>query len=133
MSGWLAIAAGVTIAAGTYLSLSRDILRTVVGISLIGIAANLVLFAMGRPGVSAPPLIEQGRDVLDASRANPLPQALVLTAIVIGFALTCFSFVLILAVKQRIGVADSDALNDAEPPPGPDGKPTFFEQNREGD
>jgi multicomponent Na+:H+ antiporter subunit C len=132
MSGWLAVVAGITIAAGTYLSLSRDILRTVVGISLIGIAANLVLFAMGRPGVGGPPFIAKGQDALDATGANPLPQALVLTAIVIGFALTCFSFVLILAVKQRIGVADSDALEEAEPPPGPEGKPAFFEEPEEG-
>ena len=133
MSGWVAVAAGIAMAAGTYLSLSRDILRTVVGISLIGIAANLVLFAMGRPGVSAPPLIEKGSDVLEATRANPLPQALVLTAIVIGFALTCFSFVLVLAVKQRIGVADSDDLEEAEPPPGPGGEPAFFDEQTGGD
>lgn len=123
MTGFLALAAGVTLAAGVYLSLSRDLLRCVVGVSVVGVAANLVIFTMGRPGATPPPLIPAGRAVLEEGAANPLPQALVLTAIVIGFALTCFSLVLVLAVKQRTGVADGDALRVSEPPPDPDGKP----------
>ena len=119
-----AIAAAVfaTVAAGVYLALSRDLLRCVIGVSLIGAAANLVVFAAGRVGTVVPPVIPAGESVLSAA-VNPLPQALVLTAIVIGFALVCFSLVLVLALKSRAGVADSAALRLAEPPPGPDGKP----------
>ena len=122
----LACAVFATVAAGVYLALSRDLLRCVIGVSLIGAAANLVVFGAGRVGTSVPPVIPAGETVLSAA-VNPLPQALVLTAIVIGFALTCFSLVLVLALKSRTDVADSALLRLAEPPPGGDGKPTLEE------
>ena len=123
----LALAVFATVAAGVYLTLSRDLLRCVIGISLIGAAANLVVFAAGRVGTMQPPVIPAGETVL-AATVNPLPQALVLTAIVIGFALTCFSLVLVLALKSRTGVADSESLRLAEPAPGADGKPAVEEE-----
>ena len=122
----LAIAIFATVAAGVYLSLSRDLLRCVIGISLIGAAANLVMFGAGRIGTTVPPVIPDGETVL-AAVVNPLPQALVLTAIVIGFALTCFSLVLVLALKSRTGIADSEILRLAEPPPA-GGKPAPEEE-----
>jgi len=118
----LAAAVFAIVAAGVYLALARDLLRCVIGVSLIGSAANLVMFAAGRVGVAAPPVIAAGETVL-VDAANPLTQALVLTAIVIGFALTCFSLVLVLALSSRAGIADSERLRLAEPPPGADGKP----------
>ncbi len=123
----LALAAGVVTAAGVYLALSRDMLRCVIGVSLVGLAANLVLFTAAGPG-GTPPLIVQGEQVLAENAAHPLPQAMVLTAIVIGFALTCFSLVLVLAIKQETGLADGDALHEAEPPPGRDGAPRLEEE-----
>lgn len=111
------------LAAGAYLALSRDLLRCVVGLSLLGMGVNLLLLASGRLGATAPPLVEAGALQLPAQAANPLPQALVLTAIVIGFALTCFALVLVLAVRLRVGLRDSDALRLSEPGEGPDGKP----------
>ena len=120
----LALAVFATVTAGVYLALSRDLLRCVIGVSLIGAAANLVLFGAGRIGTMLPPVIPEGATVLSAA-VNPLPQALVLTAIVIGFALTCFSLVLVLALKSRTGIADSEVLRVAEPPPGADGKPAL--------
>lgn len=127
MIWWLALAIFATISAGIYLALSRGLLRSVIGISLIGSAANLVLLAAGRVGETAPPLVLPGETGLEAA-ANPLPQALVLTAIVIGFSLTCFSLVLVLALKQRTGVSDSHALRAAEPPEGADGLPALEEE-----
>ena len=118
----LALAVFATVAAGVYLALSRDLLRCVIGVSLVGAAANLVVFVAGRVGSGEPPVIPAGETLLTAA-VNPLPQALVLTAIVIGFALTCFSLVLVLALKSRTDVADSELLRVAEPPPGADGKP----------
>ena len=115
---------GVTVAAGIYLTLSRDLLRAIIGISLIGTAANLVLFVTSRPGEIAPPVVPIGATILE-NAANPLPQALVLTAIVIGFSLTCFSLILVLAIIQRTGSRDSDLLVAAEPPPAADGKPAL--------
>jgi multicomponent Na+:H+ antiporter subunit C len=120
----IAIAVFATVAAGVYLALARDLLRCVIGISLIGAAANLVVFAAGRVGTMVPPVIPAGETVLSAA-VNPLPQALVLTAIVIGFALVCFSLVLVLALKSRTGIADSEALRLAEQPPAADGKPAL--------
>lgn len=126
MSWLLAIAIGAVIAAGVFLLLSRSVLRVVIGVSLIGSAVNLMLFASGRVGSGGPPVIEQGLEAL-VGASNPLPQALVLTAIVISFALTCFSLVLALTVKQKTGEGDTDALRDAEPPSGADGKPAVLE------
>jgi multicomponent Na+:H+ antiporter subunit C len=121
----LAVGVGAAVAAGVYLALSRDLLRCVIGVSLVGVAANLVMFVAGRPGPHAgPPLVPLGETVLEGA-ANPLPQALVLTAIVIGFSLTCFSLILVLAIIARTGSTDGDALREAEPPPGPDGKPAL--------
>jgi multicomponent Na+:H+ antiporter subunit C len=118
----LAAAVFAIVAAGVYLALARDLLRCVIGVSLVGSAANLVMFVAGRVGVPVPPLIPAGQTVL-VDAANPLTQALVLTAIVIGFALTCFSLVLVLALSSRVGITDSERLRLAEPPPGADGKP----------
>lgn len=124
MNVLLACTVGVTLAAGVYLTSSRDLLRCVIGISVIGVAANLAMFTAARPTTtSAPPLVTEGSTTLGADAVNPLPQALVLTAIVIGFALTCFSLVLALSLQQRTGLSNVDALRRAEPPPEPDGKP----------
>jgi multicomponent Na+:H+ antiporter subunit C len=84
----VACALWITLAAGLYLALSRDVLRCVVGLALLGSAVNLLLLAAGRLGSAQPAVVELGERVLQAA-ANPLPQALVLTAIVIGFALIC--------------------------------------------
>jgi multisubunit Na+/H+ antiporter MnhC subunit len=127
----LAVAVGAAVTAGVFLLLSRDVLRIVVGVSLVGLAANLILFGAGRPKLtSAPPIVSELAAELPAHATNPLPQALVLTAIVIGFALTCFSLVLVLALKQSTGSSDGDGLRAAEPPPGPDGKPPLLEEEK---
>ncbi len=124
MSWLLALSVGALLAAGVFLLLSRQLLRLVLGVSLVGSGVNLLLFAAGRIGPTAPPVVELGEQVLTGA-ANPVPQALVLTAIVIGFALVCFSLILALAVQQAGGDADVDSLRDAEPPPGADGKPAL--------
>ncbi|MBX3635494.1 MAG: NADH-quinone oxidoreductase subunit K [Rubrivivax sp.] len=118
-----AFAIFVSVTAGVYLALSRDLLRVVLGLSVVGAAANLVLFAAGRVGSSAPAVVPAGATALDAAAANPLPQALVLTAIVIGFALVCFSLVLVLRLIRDAGSDDAEALRHAEPPAGDPVKP----------
>lgn len=125
---WL-LAFGVfaAVSAGVYLALSRDVLRAVVGVSIIAAAANLVVLASGGVRAAGPPVIPEGLERLDPAAAVPLPQALVLTAIVIGFSLTCFSLVVVLALKQRTGSSDAHDLRTAEPPPGEDGKPALEE------
>ncbi len=111
-----AVAVSIVVAAGVYLALSRDVFRCVVGLSLLGAAVNLVVFGAGRIGAGQPPILQAGETVL-ASGTNPLPQALVLTAIVIGFAFTAFSFLLAVRVMKAAGTDDVDALRAAEPAP----------------
>ncbi len=111
----VALALGTVIAAGTYLALSRDVFRCVIGLALIGSGINLLMFAAGRLVTSVPPVIGTAADRLIAA-ANPLPQALVLTAIVISFALLCFSLVLAASVMLAAGTDDVARLRAAEPP-----------------
>lgn len=115
MSWVVALTVWVTVAAGVYLALSRDALRVVLGLAVLGAAANLVLFAAGRLGPVLPAVVPVGESALGEA-GNPLPQALVLTAIVIGFALVCFSFVLVLRLIRDAGTDDALAMRSAEPP-----------------
>ena len=126
----VAVAAGALVASGVYLALARDALRTVVGVSLLGAGVNLVLLSAGRLGAAQPPFVPEGAVAVAAGAANPLPQALVLTAIVIGFALTCFALVLVLAIWQRTAIADHTRLQAAEPPPDANGLPPVLDHER---
>lgn len=117
-----ALVMGVAVSAGTYLALSRDLYRMVVGLSVIGAALNLLVFAAGRLTSAAPPVVAAGRQALEQA-ANPLPQALVLTAIVIGFAVLCFSLVLAARILRREDADDLRTLRAAEPPHGEGYKP----------
>ncbi|MBW8370739.1 MAG: NADH-quinone oxidoreductase subunit K [Thiobacillus sp.] len=110
----LILSLSVLVAASVLLILSRDTLRLVVGLAMLGGAANLMVFLAGRPGSVLPPIIAAGAETLPAA-ANPLPQALVLTAIVIGFALLCFALVLIANLARQDARQDSDALRANEP------------------
>ncbi|MCW5633255.1 MAG: NADH-quinone oxidoreductase subunit K [Rubrivivax sp.] len=122
MTWAVAFAMWVTLAAGAYLALSRDVLRCVVGLALLGNAVNLLLLVAGRLGPVQPAVVEAGRTVLEGA-ANPLPQALVLTAIVIGFALMCFALVLTMQLVRRAGTDDALALRFVEPEPTDPVKP----------
>jgi multicomponent Na+:H+ antiporter subunit C len=104
----------VIAACGVQLMLSRHILRTLLGITLISAAANLILFYAGRIGATTPPVIAIGETTLTPAAANPLPQALILTAIVIGFALTAFGAALALQTHRCIGTLDGRGIDDAE-------------------
>ena len=119
----VALAVWAALAAGVYLALSRDVLRCAVGLALSGSAVNLLLLAAGRLGPAQPALVEAGAAVLGEAAANPLPQALVLTAIVIGLALMCFALVLVLRLVQNAGSDDALALRHAEPVPDHPVKP----------
>jgi multicomponent Na+:H+ antiporter subunit C len=112
----VAIALGIVIAAGTYLALSRDVFRCLIGLALIGSGINLLVFTAGRLVTQVPPIIGAAEQQLGAA-ANPLPQALVLTAIVISFALLCFSLVLAVRLIAAAGTDDVTQLRAAEPPP----------------
>lgn len=111
----LAIGFGAILAAGVYLMLARHLLRMVLGLSLITVAVNLLLFLAGGIGPEQPALIASGAQTVPANSANPLPQALVLTAIVIGFSLLAFALVLAYRAHLALGTMDTDDMREAEP------------------
>ncbi len=112
----LIYAAGIAaiMAVGLYLLLSRHVVRMIYGIMLISAAVNLVIFLAGRIGANPPPVMAGDEATLAAVAANPLPQALVLTAIVIGFSLVSFVIVLALRIYRDAGTLDGRQLDDAE-------------------
>lgn len=94
MEALLALSIGVLTSCGVYLVLRARSFAVVLGLTFLSYAVNLFLFAMGRLVIGQPPVIGAA-----SAYADPLPQALVLTAIVIGFAMT--AFVIMLALKSR--------------------------------
>ena len=110
----IALIIGGLFAGGVYMLLRRSIFKLVIGLILLGHGANLLIFLMGRLTPGQPPLIPA-----DASRpiepyADPLPQALVLTAIVIGFGLQAFALVLVRRLYHSAGTDDLDQLRTTE-------------------
>ena len=110
----LALLGGAMIAGSVYLMLDKNLIRFIFGLVLASNAVNLLIFAAGRPNTSRPPLIPDGSPVPATAMANSLPQALILTAIVIGFALLVFVFILFFRAYATLGTIDTDALSDAE-------------------
>lgn len=106
----LSLGIGAFAAAGVWLILRPRTFQVVLGLSLLSYAINLFIFAMGRLTVGAPPVLEAGADA--ARIADPVPQALVLTALVISFALTALFLVVLLAAR---GVTGSDHVDGHEP------------------
>ena len=105
----VASAIGLLTACGVYLMLRGRTFAVVLGLTLLSYAVNLFIFATGRLAVGMPPLIAEGA----AAWADPLPQALALTAIVIGFATTGFVLELALRTRDQTG---SDHVDGAEAP-----------------
>ena len=105
---------GVMIAASVYLILDRNLIRFIFGLILAGNAINLLIFTVGRLDSQRPPLIPDPATTVPGSFANALPQALILTAIVIGFALLSFIFVLFYRAYQEIGTVDTELMRVAE-------------------
>ena len=114
-----AILVGLFFAAAIYLMLSKFSIRIMLGIAILGNAVNLLLFTAGRRTREVPPIIPQGLDTLPAGAANPLPQALILTAIVISFSFLAFLLVLTYRAYQDIGTDNTDRMRVAEPDDAP--------------
>ncbi len=110
----LAVALGVMFALGTFLVLRRDVVRVVWGVALMSQAANVYLVTMGDPAPGeVVPVLAHGAEP-HGPVADPLVQALVLTAIVIGFGTTAFALVLTYRLYEEHGTVDLDELG-AEP------------------
>lgn len=103
---------GWTTACGIYLLLRGRTFPVVLGLTLVSYAVNAFIFAMGRLWLGMPPILAEGRAV-----ADPLPQALVLTAIVIGFATTGLAIEMAVRSRHESGTDHVDAGDAAGEPP----------------
>jgi len=112
---------------GLYLMLSRHVVRIILGLALLTNGAIFLIFFSGRIGAMQPAVIPLGDKQLALDAANSLPQALALTAIVIGFALTAFAVALLVAAYKRLDTLDAREMTAAEdmgsPFLPPDGRP----------
>ena len=108
----LALGIGVLTSSGVWLLLRPRTFQVLVGLSLLSYAVNLFIFSMGRLRTNAPPLLRPGEPNNLAQYADPVPQALVLTAIVITFAMTALLLVVLLASR---GFTGTDHVDGREP------------------
>lgn len=114
MEGLLALTSGVLYAAGIYLMLRRRLAQLIIGIALLGNGTNLLIFNAGGLTRGRPPVVPADAEALVEPYADPVPQALVLTAIVIGFGLLAFSLVLAHRVHDSTGSDDVDDVGREE-------------------
>lgn len=110
MELYMSIAIGVLFTVGVYLVLSKSLLRIILGTSLLTHGIHLLLLTMSRLKTGAAPLLGQEAE----SYVDPLPQALILTSIVISFGVTSFFFVLAYKAYQKLGTDDIEQLRGKE-------------------
>ncbi len=111
MQSLLAILIGVLFAAGVYCLLRRSLVRLAVGFILLSQGANLLVFTAAGLLAGRPPVIAEGEKMMEGVFADPLPQALVLTAIVIGFGFIAFLLALVYRANRELGEDDLNAFN----------------------
>jgi multicomponent K+:H+ antiporter subunit C len=109
-----ALALGILVGSGVWLLLRPRTFQVLMGLTLLSYATNLFIFGMGRLTVHKAPVIDAANAVDPSLYADPVPQALVLTAIVIGFASTALLLVVLLALR---GLTGTDHVDGAEPDP----------------
>ncbi len=114
METFLAFVIGGLYAAGLYMMMRRSIVKLIIGLSLLAHAANLLIFTLGRLTRGEPALIPPGGIRPERPIADPLPQALILTAIVIGFGVQAFAVVLIKRAYQTVGTDDLDDMKSTD-------------------
>lgn len=107
----LAITAGTLYAAGLYLLLRRRLAQLIIGLGLLTNGTNILIFTSGGLTRAIPPVLPLGAEALEPPFADPVPQALILTAIVIGFGVLAFTLVLAHQVHRASG---SDDLGDTD-------------------
>jgi len=113
MEALVALVIGTLTARGVYLTLRGQTFPVVLGLTFLSYAVNLFIFVMGRLAVGMPPVISS----VASGYTDPLPQALVLTAIVISFGMTAFVIVLALKARAELGNDHVDGLNREEDAP----------------
>jgi multicomponent Na+:H+ antiporter subunit C len=110
----LAFLTGLLYAAGLYMMLRRSMVKLLIGLIFLGNGANMLIFLLGRIVKGKPPVIPEAEKYLSGIYADPIPQALILTAIVISFGLQSFAIILLKRVYMVINTDDLDNLNTAD-------------------
>ena len=113
-----AVTAGIMAGLGIWMLLDRHLMRVVLGVAVFANAINLAVLTAGRFSGSQPAFVAAGAGAMDV--ANPLPQALVLTAIVIGFALFVFALSVLKRTHELHGDKDTDRVTAVVEEPAPD-------------
>lgn len=116
METLLAVVVGVLFGTGMYLMLRRSLVKIVFGLGLMSNGANLLIFTVAGLQRGAAPVIAPGAKELAAGSADPLPQALILTAIVIMFGVQAFTLVLVYRAYKTVGSEDPDAMTLSDDP-----------------
>lgn len=110
----LAVIIGCLYAAGLYLMMRRNLVKLVIGLVLLSQAANLLIFTAAGLRSTQAPLVQIGQDAPVGDFADPLPQALILTAIVIGFGVIAFTLVLFHRAYQVMATDDLDDMKSTD-------------------
>jgi multicomponent Na+:H+ antiporter subunit C len=114
MTTLIAIVIGALYAGGIYMLMRRSIVKLIIGLALLSHAGNLLIFTAAGLTRGRPPIIPEGMSSLSLSAADPIPQALVLTAIVISFGVLAFALVLVHRTHQTVGTDDLDQMNTTD-------------------
>lgn len=107
----LVVLVGILYSSGIYLMLRRSMVKLLLGLMMLGNGANILIFLMGELTKGKAPIIDEEESHFLEAYADPVPQALILTAIVISFGLTAFAIVLLNKVYSTTGTDDLDSLN----------------------
>jgi multicomponent Na+:H+ antiporter subunit C len=118
MEVMIAVLVGLLTGAGAYLMMSGKLLPYIFGLVLLSNAGNMVIFSSGRLVYAEPPLVPAALSQPTQTIGNSLPQALILTAIVIGFGLMCFALALSYRSFSQMKTTRMDEMRVAEPPAG---------------
>lgn len=129
----LAFVIGGLYAAGIYMLLRRTLVKLLIGLVLLGNAVNLLIFTAAGLTRGRSPVIPEAAATLTQPAADPLPQALILTAIVIGFAVIAFALVLGYRVYATVGMVDLDELRAEDPTSPPTAVPQPLGVSSEGE
>ena len=114
MATLMAYVIGLLFTASIYMMLRRSIVKLVIGLIILSNAANLLIFVVAGLTRGAPPLIAEGAQQITGTVADQLPQALILTAIVIAFSVLAFAVVLIRRAYEVVGTDDLDQMKDTD-------------------
>ncbi len=111
---FMAITIGLLYASGLYMMLRRSIVKLLIGLCLLSHGSNLLIFTAAGLRRGRPPLIRPLETTMSGEHTDPLPPALILTAIVISFAILAFASVLVKRVYEEVGHDDLDQMRSTD-------------------